>query len=320
MGEHLSVDELKGIIRDVPDFPKPGILFKDITPLVAHPRGFRSAVELPVALGLPLQLARKAGKLPYQTVGMSYDLEYGSARIEMHVDAIERGGRYAIVDEGTFLEVHRYFARNLVVGFARLAGRSVGIVANQPAYLAGTLDIDGSVKGARFVRFCDAFNIPLVTFEDVPGFLPGTRQEYGGIIRHGAKLLYAFAEATVPKITVITRKAYGGAYCVMSSKHIRTDVNLAWPTAEIAVMGPEGAVNILYKRELDTAADPDALRAARVAEFREKFANPYVAASRGFIDEVIHPRQTRGKLISALAGLETKRDRNPPKKHGNIPL
>jgi propionyl-CoA carboxylase beta chain len=227
---------------------------------------------------------------------------------------------HAVVDEGTFLEVHRYFAKNLVVGFARLAGRSVGIVANQPAYLAGTLDIDASVKGARFVRFCDAFNIPLVTFEDVPGFLPGTRQEYGGVIRHGAKLLFAFAEATVPKITVITRKAYGGAYCVMASKHIRTDVNLAWPTAEIAVMGPEGAVNILYKRELDAAADPDALRAARVAEFREKFANPYVAASRGFIDEVIHPRQTRGKLITALAGLETKRDRNPPKKHGNIPL
>jgi propionyl-CoA carboxylase beta chain len=216
--------------------------------------------------------------------------------------------------------VHRYFAKNLVVGFARLAGRSVGIVANQPAYLAGTLDIDASVKGARFVRFCDAFNIPLVTFEDVPGFLPGTRQEYGGIIRHGAKLLYAFAEATVPKVTVITRKAYGGAYCVMSSKHIRTDVNLAWPAAEIAVMGPEGAVNILYKRELDAADDPEALRTARVAEFREKFANPYVAASRGFIDEVIHPRQTRGKLIAALAGLETKRDRNPPKKHGNIPL
>jgi propionyl-CoA carboxylase beta chain len=227
---------------------------------------------------------------------------------------------HAVVDDGTFLEVHRYFAKNLVVGFARLAGRSVGIVANQPAYLAGTLDIDASVKGARFVRFCDAFNIPLVTFEDVPGFLPGTRQEYGGIIRHGAKLLYAFAEATVPKITVITRKAYGGAYCVMSSKHIRTDVNLAWPAAEIAVMGPEGAVNILYKRELDATTDPDALRTARVAEFREKFANPYVAASRGFIDEVIHPRQTRGKLIAALAGLATKRDRNPPKKHGNIPL
>jgi propionyl-CoA carboxylase beta chain len=227
---------------------------------------------------------------------------------------------HAIVDEGTFLEVHRYFARNLAVGFARLAGRPIGIVANQPACLAGTLDIDASVKGARFVRFCDAFNIPLVTFEDVPGFMPGTRQEYGGIIRHGAKLLFAFAEATVPKITVITRKAYGGAYCVMSSKHIRTDVNLAWPTAEIAVMGPEGAVNVLYKREIDAAEDPDALRAERVAEFREKFANPYVAASRGFIDEVIHPRQTRGKLIAALAGLETKRDRNPPKKHGNIPL
>ena len=227
---------------------------------------------------------------------------------------------HAIADEGAFLEVHRHFARNIIVGFARLGGRSVGIVANQPAHLAGTLDIDASVKGARFVRFCDAFNIPLVTFEDVPGFLPGTVQEYGGIIRHGAKLLYAFAEATVPKVTVITRKAYGGAYCVMSSKHIRTDVNFAWPTAEIAVMGPEGAVNILYKREIDKAADPQAARAERVAEFREKFANPYVAAARGFIDEVIHPRQTRAKLIAALAGLETKRDKNPPKKHGNIPL
>jgi propionyl-CoA carboxylase beta chain len=193
-------------------------------------------------------------------------------------------------------------------------------VANQPAHLAGTLDIDASVKAARFVRFCDAFNIPLVTFEDVPGFLPGTRQEYGGIIRHGAKLLFAFAEATVPKLTVITRKAYGGAYCVMSSKHIRTDVNLAWPTAEIAVMGPEGAVNILYRRELEQASDPQAARAARVAEFREKFANPYVAAERGFIDEVIRPRQTRAKLIAALSVLETKRDKNPPKKHGNIPL
>ena len=202
----------------------------------------------------------------------------------------------------------------------RLGGRSVGIVANQPAHLAGTLDIDASVKAARFVRFCDAFNIPLVTFEDVPGFLPGTRQEYGGIIRHGAKLLFAYAEATVPKVTVITRKAYGGAYCVMSSKHIRTDVNFAWPTAEIAVMGPEGAVNILYKREIETAADPAAQRAKRVEEFREKFANPYVAASRGFIDEVIRPRQTRAKLIAALARLETKRDKNPPKKHGNIPL
>jgi propionyl-CoA carboxylase beta chain len=226
----------------------------------------------------------------------------------------------AIVDDGAFLEVHRHYARNLIVGFARLAGQSVGIVANQPAHLAGTLDIDASVKGARFVRFCDAFNIPLVTFEDVPGFLPGTRQEYGGIIRHGAKLLFAFAEATVPKLTVITRKAYGGAYCVMSSKHIRTDVNFAWPTAEIAVMGPEGAVNILYKRELETAGDPAAARAERVAEFRAKFANPYVAASRGFVDEVIRPRQTRRKLIAALAALETKRDRNPPKKHGNIPL
>ncbi|HWK12393.1 MAG TPA: carboxyl transferase domain-containing protein [Vicinamibacterales bacterium] len=227
---------------------------------------------------------------------------------------------HAIVDDRAFLEVHRHFAKNIVVGFARLGGRSVGIVANQPAVLAGTLDIDASVKGARFVRFCDAFNIPLVTFEDVPGFLPGTRQEYGGIIRHGAKLLFAFAEATVPKVTVITRKAYGGAYCVMASKHIRTDVNFAWPTAEIAVMGPEGAVNILYKRELDKAADPQAARAARVAEFREKFANPYVAADRGFIDEVIHPRQTRARLITALAALETKRDKNPPKKHGNIPL
>ena len=227
---------------------------------------------------------------------------------------------HAIADEGAFLEVHRHFAKNIIVGFARLGGRSVGIVANQPAHLAGTLDIDASVKAARFVRFCDAFNIPLVTFEDVPGFLPGTVQEFGGIIRHGAKLLYAFAEATVPKVTVITRKAYGGAYCVMSSKHIRTDVNFAWPGAEIAVMGPEGAVNILYKREIDKAADPAAARAARVAEFREKFANPYVAAARGFIDEVIHPRQTRAKLIAALAGLETKRDKNPPKKHGNIPL
>jgi propionyl-CoA carboxylase beta chain len=227
---------------------------------------------------------------------------------------------HAVVDEGAFLEVHRHFAKNLVVGFGRLAGRSVGIVANQPAYLAGTLDIDASVKGARFVRFCDAFNIPLVTFEDVPGFLPGTRQEYGGIIRHGAKLLFAFAEATVPKVTVITRKAYGGAYCVMSSKHIRTDVNFAWPSAEIAVMGPDAAVNILYKRDIEKAGDPGAIRAARVQEFREKFANPYIAAARGFVDEIIHPRQTRAKLIAALSTLETKRDKNPPKKHGNIPL
>jgi propionyl-CoA carboxylase beta chain len=227
---------------------------------------------------------------------------------------------HTIADDGAFLEVHAHYAKNLVVGFARLGGRPVGIVANQPAYLAGTLDIDASVKGARFVRFCDAFNIPLVTFEDVPGFLPGTVQEYGGIIRHGAKLLYAFAEATVPKVTVITRKAYGGAYCVMASKHIRTDFNYAWPTAEIAVMGPEGAVNVLFKRELDRADDPAALRAEKVAEFREKFANPYVAAERGFIDEVILPRTTRAKLIQALGTLQTKRDRNPPKKHGNIPL
>jgi propionyl-CoA carboxylase beta chain len=226
----------------------------------------------------------------------------------------------AVVDEGGFLEVHQHYARNIIVGFARLDGRSVGVVANQPAFLAGTLDIDASVKGARFVRFCDAFNIPLVTFEDVPGFLPGTVQEYGGIIRHGAKLLFAFAEATVPKVTVITRKAYGGAYCVMSSKHIRTDFNYAWPTAELAVMGPEGAVNILYKRELEAAADPGAARAEKVREFREKFANPYVAAGRGFLDEVIHPRETRRKLTTALRNLEGKRVKNPPKKHGNIPL
>jgi propionyl-CoA carboxylase beta chain len=225
-----------------------------------------------------------------------------------------------VVDDGYLLQVQEHFAKNLIVGFARLAGRPVGIVANQPAHLAGTLDIDASVKGARFVRFCDAFNIPLVTFEDVPGFLPGTGQEYGGVIRHGAKLLFAFAEATVPKVTVITRKAYGGAYCVMSSKHIRTDANFAWPTAEIAVMGAEGAVNVLYKRELDAAADVAAARAARIAEYREKFANPYVAAERGFIDEVIRPGQTRAKVIAALAAFETKRDRNPPKKHGNIPL
>ena len=227
---------------------------------------------------------------------------------------------HAIVDDGYLLEVHAHYARNIIVGFARLGGRSVGIVANQPAHLAGTLDIDASVKGARFVRFCDAFNIPLVTFEDVPGFLPGTAQEFGGIIRHGAKLLFAFAEATVPKLTVITRKAYGGAYCVMSSKHLRTDVNYAWPTAEIAVMGAEGAVNILYKRDLDTATDVEAMRAAKIAEYREKFANPFVAAQKGYVDEIIQPRDTRAKLIAALATLETKRDRNPPKKHGNIPL
>jgi propionyl-CoA carboxylase beta chain len=225
-----------------------------------------------------------------------------------------------IVDDGYFFEVHNEYAQNIVVGFARLDGRSVGIVANQPAYLAGVLDIDSSIKGARFVRFCDCFNIPLVTFEDVPGFLPGISQEHGGIIKHGAKLLFAFAEATVPKLTVITRKAYGGAYCVMGSKHIRTDINFAWPSAEIAVMGSQGAVDILYRREIAEASDKDAARRARVNEFEEKFANPYVAAERGFIDEVIEPAQTRPKLIRALMLLEDKRDQNPPKKHGNIPL
>jgi propionyl-CoA carboxylase beta chain len=227
---------------------------------------------------------------------------------------------HAVVDDGYFFEVHQHYAQNIVVGFARLGGKSVGIVANQPAYLAGVLDIDASVKGARFVRFCDCFNIPLITFEDVPGFLPGVAQEHGGIIRHGAKLLYAFAEATVPKITVITRKAYGGAYCVMASKHIRADINFAWPTAEIAVMGAEGAVGVLYRREIVEAEDKEAARAARVEEFEEKFANPYIAAERGFIDEVIEPAHTRPKLIRALALLENKRDTNPPKKHGNIPL
>ena len=227
---------------------------------------------------------------------------------------------HLVVDDRVFLEVHRHFAKNIVVGFARLGGRSVGIVANQPAVLAGTLDIDASVKGARFVRFCDAFNIPLVTFEDVPGFLPGTRQEFGGIIRHGAKLLFAFAEATVPKVTVITRKAYGGAYCVMASKHIRTDVNFAWPTAEIAVMGPKGAVEILFRKEINESPDPAAATDVRVAEYTAKFANPYVAASRGYLDDIIDPRDTRPRLIDALETLRTKRDRNPPKKHGNIPL
>jgi len=246
---------------------------------------------------------------------------------------------HAVVDDGYFFEIHEHYAKNIVVGFARLDGRSVGVVANQPAILAGTLDISASVKGARFVRFCDCFNIPLVTFEDVPGFLPGTAQEYGGIIKHGAKLLYAFAEATVPKVTVITRKAYGGAYCVMASKHIRADVNYAWPSAEIAVMGPEGAVDIVYKRELDAAKDGgtgaspvqagekspvlserEKLRQEKIEEFRDRFANPYIAADRGFLDAVIQPHETRKKLIQALEMLETKRDKNPPKKHGNIPL
>lgn len=223
-----------------------------------------------------------------------------------------------VVDEGYFFEVQEHFAQNIVIGFARLGGYSVGIVANQPAYLAGVLDIDASVKAARFVRFCDCFNIPLITFEDVPGFLPGVNQEHQGIIRHGAKLLYAFAEATVPKITVITRKAYGGAYCVMASKHIRTDINFAYPTAEIAVMGSEGAVGVLFKREI--AEHDESYRQAKVAEFQEKFANPYVAAGRGFIDEVIEPRMTRPKLIRALSLLRNKRETNPPRKHGNIPL
>jgi propionyl-CoA carboxylase beta chain len=251
------------------------------------------------------------------------------------VDVIAR-----VVDDGYFFQVQEHFARNIVVGFARMAGRTVGIVANQPAFLAGVLDINASVKGARFVRFCDAFNIPLITFEDVPGFMPGIQQEHGGIIRHGAKLLYAFAEATVPKLTVITRKAYGGAYCVMSSKHLRTDVNLAWPTAEIAVMGPEGAVNIVYKRELElTVRQAEAMwpqgkafteeeklavlaeaRKEKVEEFRERFANPYVAAERGYIDAVIRPSETRRRLNTALDMLATKRDKNPAKKHGNIPL
>ncbi len=228
-----------------------------------------------------------------------------------------------VVDDEYFFETQADYAPNIVVGFARLDGRSVGIVANQPAYLAGVLDIDASVKAARFVRFCDCFNIPLIVFEDVPGFLPGVRQEHGGIIRHGAKLLYAFAEATVPKITVITRKAYGGAYCVMASKHIRTDINFAYPSAEIAVMGAEGAVGVLYRRELADAAkqgDLDQTRQRLVSSFEDKFANPYVAAEHGFIDEVIEPAATRPKLIRALQLLENKRDANPPKKHGNIPL
>jgi propionyl-CoA carboxylase beta chain len=227
---------------------------------------------------------------------------------------------HRVADDGGFFEVHEHWAQNLVIGFARMDGRPVGIVANQPAFLAGCLDIDSSVKGARFVRFCDAFNIPILTFEDVPGFLPGAGQEFGGIIRHGAKLLYAYAEATVPKITVITRKAYGGAYCVMGSKHIRTDINLAWPSAEIAVMGPEGAVNIVYRRELTAAADPDALRRQKTEEFRERFANPFVAAERGYVDDVIEPRETRPRVIRALRMLENKVDTMPRKKHGNIPL
>ena len=226
----------------------------------------------------------------------------------------------ALADHGEFLEVHADYAGNLLVGFARLGGRPVGIIANQPAVLAGVLDIDASLKGARFIRFCDAFNIPLLTLEDVPGFLPGTEQEHGGIIKHGAKLLYAYCEATVPKLTVITRKAYGGAYDVMNSKHIRGDVNLGWPTAEIAVMGPKGAVEIIFHREIDDSDDPEAATEERVAEYREAFANPYIAAQRGYLDDIIEPRTTRRRLIEALEMLETKVDRNPPRKHGNIPL
>ena len=225
-----------------------------------------------------------------------------------------------VADEGTFLEVQPDYAANVVVGFVRLGGRSVGVVANQPAHLAGVLDVDSSLKAARFVRFCDAFNIPLWVIEDVPGFLPGIDQEHGGIIKHGAKLLYAFAEATVPKVTLITRKAYGGAYCVMNSKHIRADLNFAWPTAEIAVMGPDGAVNIIFRRELAEADDAVAKKDELVADYRDKFANPYRAAELGYIDEILLPRETRRRLVEAFDSLENKRDTNPPKKHGNIPL
>jgi acetyl-CoA carboxylase carboxyltransferase component len=225
-----------------------------------------------------------------------------------------------IVDNSDFLEVQEHFARNILVGFARLDGRSVGIVAQQPMVLAGVLDIDSADKAARFVRFCDCFNIPIITFVDVPGFLPGVTQEHGGIIRHGAKLLYAYCEATVPKITVITRKAYGGAYDVMSSKHVRGDINLAWPTAEIAVMGVDGAVSIIFRDQIDHSPDPAATRAQLVADYQAKFANPYIAAARGYIDDVIEPRTTRPRLINALEMLQNKRDSNPPKKHGNMPL
>jgi propionyl-CoA carboxylase beta chain len=253
----------------------------------------------------PLRMDEALDRLIPDDPGKPYDIK----------DAIRM-----IVDNGQFFEIHESFAQNIVVGFARLGGHSVGIVANQPAVLAGVLDIDASEKAARFVRFCDAFNIPLVTFVDVPGFLPGTYQEHHGIIRAGAKLLYAYCEATVPKLTVITRKAYGGAYDVMSSKHIRGDINLAWPSAEIAVMGPEGAVNIIFRKEIEKAEDPLKRKAELVAEYREKFANPYIAAERGYLDDVIEPRETRPRLINALEMLSNKRDANPAKKHGNIPL
>jgi propionyl-CoA carboxylase beta chain len=225
-----------------------------------------------------------------------------------------------VLDDNYFFEVQEHFAKNIVIGFGRLSGKSVAVVANQPDHLAGVIDIDSSDKGARFVRFCDAFNIPLITFVDVPGFMPGVAQEHGGIIRHGAKLIYAFAEATVPKITVITRKAYGGAYTVMASKHLRADINYAYPTAEIAVMGPEGAVNIVYKRELERMESSEKFRQKKIDEFREKFANPYIACEKGYLDEIIEPKFTRPRLITALRMLENKRDQNPPKKHGNIPL
>jgi propionyl-CoA carboxylase beta chain len=253
----------------------------------------------------PLRMDETLDKLVPDDAGKPYDIK----------DIIQR-----IVDDGQFFEIHESYAPNIVVGFARLGGHAIGIVANQPAVLAGVLDIKASEKAARFVRFCDAFNVPLVTFVDVPGFLPGTTQEHGGIIRAGAKLLYAYCEATVPKLTVVTRKAYGGAYDVMSSKHIRGDVNLAWPTAEIAVMGPDGAVNIIFRKELSQAADPVKRKAELVEEYRKKFANPYIAASRGYIDDVIEPRETRPRLINALEMLSNKRDNNPPKKHGCIPL
>ncbi len=226
----------------------------------------------------------------------------------------------SLVDSGDFLQVHEQFAENIIVGFARLNGQSVGVVANQPQVLAGVLDIDSSTKAARFVRFCDCFNIPILTLVDVPGFLPGVNQEHGGIIRHGAKLLFAYAEATVPKVTLITRKAYGGAYDVMSSKHLRGDINLAWPGAEIAVMGPEGAINILHRKELSESKEPEALRSQLVEEYRERFANPYVAASWGYLDDIIEPSETRPRIINAFEMLRNKRDQNPPKKHGNIPL
>lgn len=225
-----------------------------------------------------------------------------------------------VVDSGEFLEVHKHYAKNLIVGFARLNGKSIGVVANQPAVLAGVLDCDSAMKGARFVRFCDCFNIPILTFVDVPGFLPGTAQEWGGVIKNGAKLLYAFCEATVPRVTVITRKAYGGAYCVMSSKHTRADTNFAWPSAEIAVMGPDGAVKILYRKEIKEAKDPKALEKKLIDEYTDKFANPFVTASKGYIDAIIRPRETRPRVIEAFAMIENKRDTNPPRKHGNIPL